>query len=174
MLNDWSHKVRAILKRYCPGNIKKILPCSQSAWNTRFYFGHQNLCMDNNVQYCIRYAFIHHPFLCHVQLTVALLTWCLRLEWCLVTAVLRTPTPWTVRTVRSVLMAWSHAAPATITPASVSVSLYILSHQAFSISYCINHKLSLSKWIFKDFIIVKNLYFMLIQQFSNLVDNYLI
>ena len=48
MLNDWSHKVRAILKKYCPGNIKKILPSSQSAWNTRFYFGHQKLCMDNN------------------------------------------------------------------------------------------------------------------------------
>ena len=51
MLNDWSHKVRAILKQYCPGNIKKILPSSQSAWNTRFYFGHQKLCMDNNVTY---------------------------------------------------------------------------------------------------------------------------
>ena len=52
MLNDWSHKVRAILKKYCPGNIKKILPSSQSAWNTRFYFGPQNLCMDNNTLYC--------------------------------------------------------------------------------------------------------------------------
>ena len=52
MLNDWSHKVRAILKEYCPGNIKKILPASQSAWNTRFYFGHQKLCMDNNKKYC--------------------------------------------------------------------------------------------------------------------------
>ena len=51
MLNDWSHKVRAILKKYCPGNIKKILPSSQSAWNTRFYFGHQKLCMDNNSLY---------------------------------------------------------------------------------------------------------------------------
>ena len=48
MLNDWSHKVRAIFKKYCPGNIKRILPSSQSAWNTRFYFGHQKLCMDNN------------------------------------------------------------------------------------------------------------------------------
>ena len=48
MLNDWSHKVRAIFKKYCPANIKKILPSSQSAWNTRFYFGHQKLCMDNN------------------------------------------------------------------------------------------------------------------------------
>ena len=48
MLNDWSHKVRAILKEYCQGNIKRILPASQSAWNTRFYFGHQKLCMDNN------------------------------------------------------------------------------------------------------------------------------
>ena len=26
MLNDWSHKVRAILKKYCPGNIKKYCP----------------------------------------------------------------------------------------------------------------------------------------------------
>ena len=52
MLNDWSHKVRAILKKYCPGNIKKILPSSQSAWNTRIYFGHQKLCMDNNHKYC--------------------------------------------------------------------------------------------------------------------------
>ena len=51
MLNDWSHKVRAILKKYCPGNIEKILPSSQSAWNTRFYFGHQKPCMDNNEQY---------------------------------------------------------------------------------------------------------------------------
>ena len=51
MLNDWSHKVRAILKKYCPGNIKKILPSSQSVWNTRFYFGHQKLSMDNNTQY---------------------------------------------------------------------------------------------------------------------------
>ena len=51
MLNDWSYKVRAILKQYCPGNIKKILPFSQSAWNTRFYFGHQKLCMDNNMNY---------------------------------------------------------------------------------------------------------------------------
>ena len=41
MLNDWAHKVRAIFK--------KILPSSQSAWNTRFYFGHQKLCMDNNL-----------------------------------------------------------------------------------------------------------------------------
>ena len=47
MLNDWSHKVRAILKKYCPGNIKEILPSSQSVWNTLFYFGHQKLCMDN-------------------------------------------------------------------------------------------------------------------------------
>ena len=39
---------RAISKKYCPGNIKKILPSSQSAWNTRFYFGHQELCIDNN------------------------------------------------------------------------------------------------------------------------------
>ena len=53
MLNDWSHKVRAILKKYCPGNIKKILPSSQSAWNTRFYFGHQKLCMDNNIIYSL-------------------------------------------------------------------------------------------------------------------------
>ena len=53
MLNDWSHKVRAILKKYCLGNIKKILPSlSQSAWNTRFYFGHQKSCMDNNNVYC--------------------------------------------------------------------------------------------------------------------------
>ena len=51
MLNDWSHKVRAIFKKYCPGNIKRILPSSQSAWNTRFYFGHQKLCMDNNYEY---------------------------------------------------------------------------------------------------------------------------
>ena len=51
MLTDWSHKGRAILKKYCPGNIKKILPSSQSAWNTRFYFGHQKLCMDNNMYY---------------------------------------------------------------------------------------------------------------------------
>ena len=55
MLNDRSHKVRAILKKYCPGNIKKILPSSQSAWNTRFYFGHQKLCMDNNVKYPLQY-----------------------------------------------------------------------------------------------------------------------
>ena len=26
MINDWSHKVRAILKEYCPGNIKKLCP----------------------------------------------------------------------------------------------------------------------------------------------------
>ena len=52
MLNDWSHNVRAILKKYCPGNIEKILPSlSQSAWNTRFYFGHQKLCMGNNPLY---------------------------------------------------------------------------------------------------------------------------
>ena len=51
MLNDWSHKVRAILK-YCPGNIKKILPSLSQSGNTRFYFGHQKLCMDNNKQYC--------------------------------------------------------------------------------------------------------------------------
>ena len=51
MLNDWAHKVRAISKKYCPGNIKKILPSSQSAWNTQFYFGHQKLCMDNNIKY---------------------------------------------------------------------------------------------------------------------------
>ena len=51
MLNDWSHKVRAILKKYCPGNIKKILPSSLSAWNTQFYFGHQKPCMDNNIDY---------------------------------------------------------------------------------------------------------------------------
>ena len=38
-------------QKYCPGNIKKILPSSQSGWNTRFYFGHQKLCMDNNVKY---------------------------------------------------------------------------------------------------------------------------
>ena len=52
MLNDWSHKARAILKKYCLGNITKILPSSQSVWNTRFYFGHQKLCMDNNSLYC--------------------------------------------------------------------------------------------------------------------------
>ena len=51
MLNGWSHKVWAILKKYYPGNIKKILPSPQSAWNTQFYFGHQKLCMDNNLRY---------------------------------------------------------------------------------------------------------------------------
>ena len=51
MLNDWSHKVRAILKEYCPGNIKKILPSLSQSGNTRFYFGHQKLCMDNNIIY---------------------------------------------------------------------------------------------------------------------------
>ena len=31
---------------------KRILPSlSQSAWNTRFYFGHQKPCMDNNKYY---------------------------------------------------------------------------------------------------------------------------
>ena len=54
MLNDWSHKVRAILKEYCPGNIKKILPSLSQSGNTRFYFGHQKLCMDNNV-----FSFVH-------------------------------------------------------------------------------------------------------------------
>ena len=52
MLNDWSHKVRAILKEYCPGNIKKLLPSLSQSGNTRFYFGHQKLCMDNNKKYC--------------------------------------------------------------------------------------------------------------------------
>ena len=52
MLNDWSHKVRAILKEYCPGNIKKLLPSLSQSGNTRFYFGHQKLCMDNNIYYC--------------------------------------------------------------------------------------------------------------------------
>ena len=51
MLNDWSHKVWAILKEYCPDNFKKILPSSQSAWNTQIYLGHQKLCMDNNKTY---------------------------------------------------------------------------------------------------------------------------
>ena len=50
MLNDWSHKVRAILKNTAR-QYQKILPSSQSAWNTRFYFGHQKLCMDNNIKY---------------------------------------------------------------------------------------------------------------------------
>ena len=59
MLNDWSHKVRAILKEYCPGNIEKILPSSQNACNTRFYFGHQKLCMDNNTLY-MYYLYIKH------------------------------------------------------------------------------------------------------------------
>ena len=54
------HIVRAILKEYCTANIKKILPVSQSAWNTRFYFGHQKLCMDNNRFY---WCFIHHQHL---------------------------------------------------------------------------------------------------------------
>ena len=45
MLNDWSHKARAILI---------ILPSlSQSAWNTRFNFGHQKPCMDNNMINCL-------------------------------------------------------------------------------------------------------------------------
>ena len=51
MLNDWSHKVRAILKEYCPGNIKKLLPSVSQSGNTRFYFGHQKLLMDNNAKY---------------------------------------------------------------------------------------------------------------------------
>ena len=33
---------------------EKILPSSQSAWNTRFYFGHQKLCMDNNHLYWMK------------------------------------------------------------------------------------------------------------------------
>ena len=45
------------LKNYCPGNIKKILPSPQSAWNTRFYFGHQKLCMDNNQYYYEWYGY---------------------------------------------------------------------------------------------------------------------
>ena len=53
MLNNWSHKVRAILKEYCPGNIKKLLPSLSQSGNTRFYFGHQKLCMDNNTRYPI-------------------------------------------------------------------------------------------------------------------------
>ena len=53
MLNDWSHKVRAILKEYCPGNIKKLLPSLSQSGNTRFYFGHQKLCMDNNYLYFV-------------------------------------------------------------------------------------------------------------------------
>ena len=61
MLNDWSHNVRAIFKKYCPGNIKKILPSSQSAWNTRFYFGHQKLCMDHNHNYT-RFSDIFYTF----------------------------------------------------------------------------------------------------------------
>ena len=48
MLNDWSHKVRAILKEYCQGNIKKLLPSLSQSGNIRFYFGQQKLCMDNN------------------------------------------------------------------------------------------------------------------------------
>ena len=51
MLNDWSPKVRAILKEYCPGNIKKLLPSLSQSGNTRFLFGYQKLCMDNNTSY---------------------------------------------------------------------------------------------------------------------------
>ena len=47
-----------ILYKYCPGNIKTILPSSQSAWNTRFYFGHQKLCMDNNDYYFCVYVYV--------------------------------------------------------------------------------------------------------------------
>ena len=71
MLNDWSHKVRAILKKYCPGNIKRILPSSQSASNTRFYFGHQKLCMDNNIIY-------HHNF--YSRLNTCVSVSCLRFD----------------------------------------------------------------------------------------------
>ena len=38
------------------GNIEKILPSSQTAWNTRFYFGHQKLCMDNNYRLLYEYG----------------------------------------------------------------------------------------------------------------------
>ena len=48
-------KAGQYLKKYCLGNIFLILPSSQSAWNTRFYFGHQKLCMDNNVKYIDAY-----------------------------------------------------------------------------------------------------------------------
>ena len=51
MLNDWSHKVQAISKKYCPGNIKILPSLSQSVWKTRFNFGHQMPCMDNNTAY---------------------------------------------------------------------------------------------------------------------------
>ena len=54
MLNDWSHKVRPIFKRYCPGNIKKILPSLSQSGNIRFYFDHKKLCMDNNIVYLYR------------------------------------------------------------------------------------------------------------------------
>ena len=31
-----------------PGQLIILLSLSQSTWNTRFYFGHQKPCMDNN------------------------------------------------------------------------------------------------------------------------------
>ena len=64
MLNDWSHKAQAILI---------ILPSlSQSAWNTRFYFGHQKPCMDNNTL-----NFDHFI----VTWFILVIGWITRLQW---------------------------------------------------------------------------------------------
>ena len=49
MFNDWSHKVRAILKKYCPGNIKKniaLLVTKRVEYTILFWPP-----MDNNMLY---------------------------------------------------------------------------------------------------------------------------
>ena len=48
------------LKNIARAILKKILPSlSQSAWNTRFYFGHQKLCMDKNISYFTKSVCTH-------------------------------------------------------------------------------------------------------------------
>ena len=77
MLNDWSHKDRAILKKYCPGNIKKYCPpCHKARGIHDFIFGHQKPCMDNNVKYfppyeackTVNWASIYRSCLCFSML----------------------------------------------------------------------------------------------------------
>ena len=55
-----------------------ILPSlSQSAWNTRFHFGHQKPCMDNNIAYiekCEREQRLKQSILNHSLAVRVLLT----------------------------------------------------------------------------------------------------
>ena len=65
MLNDWSHKVRAILKKYCPGNIKKYCPPHKARGIHDFILATKSsvwIIIPNNIIYFVNDIYSEYKF----------------------------------------------------------------------------------------------------------------